>query len=406
MRRMLPVAALATLASFVLAAPAPAQQPPSPPAAPQAPGGITRAIGWASTTFAGPAGDGWYLELGHMPPGAGLLRGGPGYRHHLFDGRAVVDASAAVSWRRYSMARAAVEWPVAADQRVALVGSAVFKDAAQVNYFGVGARSDENAKTDYRIRSVDVSGAARIHLTETIAAIGGGGLLTGVDIGHGTSGQVPSIEQRFDATSAPGLAGAPRYVHADVGIERDTRDLPDYPSRGGFYRVQATSFRDVEGTGQGFRRLDAEAIRYLRLYHDKTGLAVRGRVTLSQTADGNTVPFYLLPTLGGSDTLRGYSDYRFRDRNAALLDVEYRWRVFSLMDAALFTDAGTVAPAARDLLHDRWSRDYGFGVRLHSEQRSLARIDVARGAEGMRVVFTMAAPFGSSHPRSPTPYVP
>jgi hypothetical protein len=29
----------------------------------------------------------------------------------------------------------------------------------------------------------------------------------------------------------------------------------------------------------------------------------------------NTVPFYLLPSLGGKNTLRGYYDYRFHDRN-------------------------------------------------------------------------------------------
>ena len=33
----------------------------------------------------------------------------------------------------------------------------------------------------------------------------------------------------------------------------------------------------------------------------------------SQTGAGNIVPFYMLPTLGGRNTLPGYNDYRFRD---------------------------------------------------------------------------------------------
>jgi hypothetical protein len=405
MHRIPSVGGWATLAIFVLTAPALAQNDSVPQATPPSQGVITRAIAWAST-IGGPGGEGFYPELGHMPPGAGLIRGGPGYRHRLFDGRAIVDASASVSWRRYSMARASVEWPAGLDQRVTFVGNSVFQDAPQVNYFGIGARTREDAKTDYGIRSFDLSGAARIRVSERGAILGGGGLLTGVVLKPGVSGQVPSIEQRFDAQSAPGLGDAPRYVHVDLGVERDTRDLPGYPSRGGLYRLQTTAFQDADGTDQSFRRVEADAIQYLPLYHDKTGLAVHGRVTLSQTGTGNAVPFYLLPTLGGSDTLRGYSDYRFRDRNAALVNLEYRWRVFGLMDAALFTDLGTVAPAASGLLRQPWSRDYGFGMRLHSERRSLARIDVARGAEGMRLVFSMTAPFGSSRPLSPVPYVP
>ena len=50
-----------------------------------------------------------------------------------------------------------------------------------------------------------------------------------------------------------------------------------------------------------------------------------------------------MPTLGGSTTLRGFSEFRFRDRNAFLINAEYRWEAFSGLDMALFGDWGDVA---------------------------------------------------------------
>ena len=37
----------------------------------------------------------------------------------------------------------------------------------------------------------------------------------------------------------------------------------------------------------------------------------------------------MLPTIGGSDDVRGFEDFRFRDRNAVVLNAEYRWEAFS-----------------------------------------------------------------------------
>jgi hypothetical protein len=396
-----------SIAAAVLALgslPAGAQEPPVEASAPQA-GIITRAIGWTSRLAANSS-DGFYPELGHMVPGAGLIKGGPGYRHHFADGRVLVNATAAASLRRYSMARTSIVWPAAFNSRVELAGGLSYEDSTQVNYFGVGPRTTEGAETDYRIKSLDLSGAARVPLTDRVAIVGSGGMLTGLSVDRALSDLVPSIEQRFDALTAPGLTATPRYAHVDIGVERDSRDTPGYATRGGLYRLTASAFHDAGSTGQSFRHIDADAIRYVPLMHDRAGLSVHGRLMLSQTSAGNVVPFYLLPTLGGGDTLRGYADYRFRDRHAALLNLEYRWRVFMLMDAAVFMDVGTVAASTAALLHNPRSHDYGAGIRLHSERRALGRLDLARSPEGVRVVFSVTAPFNAVRRRSVVPFVP
>ncbi len=197
----------------------------------------------------------------------------------------------------------------------------------------------------------------------------------------------------------------PRYGRADLFVEADTRDAPGYPTRGGLYRLGSAMFHDVDGSGQSFRRVDADATHYLPVIGGKWTVALRGRLALSQTGGGNEVPFYLMPTLGGRSTLRGYSDFRFRDRHAAFISVESRWPVFPMVDAAVFADAGRVAPAVADSWGGRPEHDYGVGLRFHTASRSFARFDVAKGREGTRVALSVTTSFGGPR-RQAIPYVP
>jgi outer membrane protein assembly factor BamA len=209
----------------------------------------------------------------------------------------------------------------------------------------------------------------------------------------------------FGEVSAPGLTRQPGFLHADVSLDVNTLDTPGYPTSGGYYRLSAATFRDRDYSRYSFRRVEADVEQYIPLVHKNWILALRGRAALSKTDAGQEVPFYLLPALGGPTTLRGFLDYRFRDRDLLLLNAEYRWPIFRAMDGALFYDAGTVAATPGALSARRLKTDYGMGVRLHSSTRTVVRLDVARSREGMRALFTFSAPFGDSR-RTVVPYVP
>ena len=45
------------------------------------------------------------------------------------------------------------------------------------------------------------------------------------------------------------------------------------------------------------------------------------------------------------------------------------------------------------LLKPGFETDYGVGMRIHTPAATVLRIDLARGAEGMRLVFATSAPF-------------
>jgi outer membrane protein assembly factor BamA len=99
------------------------------------------------------------------------------------------------------------------------------------------------------------------------------------------------------------------------------------------------------------------------------------------------VPFYLQPTLGGSNDLRGFRAYRFYDNAAMVLNAEYRWEVFSGMDMAIFGDAGKVAPRWRDLDLSDLEASYGFGMRFNVRNAVFLRIDTAFSHEGFQIWF-------------------
>jgi hypothetical protein len=348
--------------------------------------------------------DGLYPQIGGMIPGAGLSVG-PGYRHHLFGDAAVVKASAAISWRRYKMMQSRIEWPALFSNHLSVDAGAKYQDFTQINYFGVGPDSDKSSRTNFRLKNIDIAGSATVRPTHWLSIGGRVGYLRGLDITPGLSSIHPPTHDVFDDATAPGLTVQPRYGHADVFVEADSRDVPGYPTSGGVYRLGLTTFHDLDGSGQSFRRVDADATQYVPLFRRNWIVALRGHVALSQTGAGNEVPFYLMPTLGGRNTLRGYNDYRFRDRNAAFVSAEYRLPVFRKMDAAVFADAGSVAPTAGGVWRERLEHDYGFGLRFHTATRSVARLDVSQGREGRRVSLSLTASLGRSS-RNVTPYVP
>ena len=136
-------------------------------------------------------------------------------------------------------------------------------------------------------------------------------------------------------------------------------------------------------------------------------LALHGWLAASDTTAGATVPFYLQPSLGGHNTLRGYTDYRFHDRNLLVVNVEARVTLFAHVDAAVFADAGNVAARVSELNLDK--RSYGIGWRMHSRTSTFARVDLAHGAEGWRVLFRLNDPLHLSRMTrrlAPVPFVP
>ena len=60
---------------------------------------------------------------------------------------------------------------------------------------------------------------------------------------------------------------------------------------------------------------------------------------------------------------------------------------------ALFADAGKVAPRPRDLGLGDLKHSYGIGLTLHTFERTLTRVELARTGDGMGVSFSFSPAF-------------
>lgn len=353
--------------------------------------------------------DGFYAELGHMITGSGWISAGPGYRQRILGGRGLFDTSAAISWRAYKIAQARVEFPAGADDRFTVGSKVLWQDFTQVRYFGRGPDSRADNVSDFRVRATDIVGYADWRPRETLTVSGTLGWLTRPTIATsaGTFDRNDPDVLPLHATDPAASAGRqPSYLHTELAVAADTRDHPSYPRQGGVARAAWSAFHDRDSGQFSFDRYETEGAYFVPVLGHGV-LAARVWGVFSGTRDGREVPFYMLPSLGGHNTLRGYADYRFHDRHMIVANLESRWALFEHVDGAVFVDAGSVAATIGDLNFGRTS--YGAGLRLHSATSTLARFDVGHSAEGWRVMFKLSDPLriGRSARRTAAlPFVP
>ena len=387
------VAPAALLVALLIASPSAAQD--APQGMLPEPGFVTRAVTRFTTAAgedSGPS-DGWYPELGHMITGAGWIALGPGYRHHVFNDRALVDASTAVSWRAYRMAQARFELPALASNHLTIGTQAQWQDMTQVVYYGAGPQSSPDAATDYRMQTINGVMYAAVRPTTPLALTARFGLLSRPSLSSSAGPfdrDLPDTFERFAGEPGATRDRQPSFFHGDVSLLHDTRDVRGHPSRGGIYRAAWTTFSSRGPDTVAVERYELEGAQFLPTLGGRMVLAARGWAVFTPPSSGLDVPFYLLPSLGGSNTLRSYPDYRFHDRDLLLVNVESRWAVLTHLDGALFIDAGNVAPEAAGL--DLARRSFGSGVRLHNGRTTIVRFDAARGSEGWRFILRLNDP--------------
>src|SRR5258708_13953405 len=185
--------------------------------------------------------DGPYGEFGKMITGAGWIAAGPGYRRRVVGGRAIAEAAAAISWKRYKGAQGRLEFPRIAHDRLSLGAQVIYQDLLQVNYFGRGAESVKSDRSGYRLKNTDVAGYGTVRTTTWLSMSGRVGWIHQSDLSRMAGPHVtfPNTVDLFSEVSAPGISASPSFLHADVSVAADWRDYPRHPTRGGLYRASA-----------------------------------------------------------------------------------------------------------------------------------------------------------------------
>jgi hypothetical protein len=332
---------------------------------------------------------GWYPMLGTVALGGGLA-GGAGYRRYLgYD--SYVDANALYSIFGYKKVQLTGHTPDHFGNRVDLTASIGWIDATKLPFYGLGQNSRLGRETNYRLARSYVEGAATVRPTRWLRLRLDGGV-DDYDQSGGR-GRSLSIEEIFNPTTAPLLGEDPRYLRGQASATAFWRGSPGYSRSGGVYRIAYEQFNPQRGDGSSFGLVHTEIVQHAPILRDTWVLSFRARGD-SIVNPSDVVPFFLMPTLGGGNTLRGFATHRFVDRHALLLSGEFRWLPNRrVVDMALFVDAGKVAPVLDDIRLNDMHVDYGVGLRFHTPTDTVLRFDLAKSREGFRFVISGSPAF-------------
>jgi hypothetical protein len=266
-----------------------------------------------------------------------------------------------------------------------------WREATQVGFYGIGMDTSLDDKTNYLFRQPYASATLTLKPTRRYLTLRLGEELSewAQRTGRGSD---PSVETVFTPETLPGLGATVQYLHTQGSLGFDWRTSPGYTRRGGYYGVTFHDYSDRDDEF-GFKQVDYEVIQHFPILREAWVISLRGFAETAFDKENQDIPFFMLPSVGGGSSLRAFSSWRFRDRNSLLFQAEWRIMVNRFLDTAVFYDAGKVTKRTADFDFNGLKSDYGFGVRFHGPFATPLRVELARGNEGLNLVFSASAVF-------------
>jgi hypothetical protein len=271
----------------------------------------------------------------------------------------------------------------------------------KLTYFGIGPDSSDISRTYYGMRETiaGVNGVWPVWKQFNVSLYGeANGRF--VDIRGRLGESSPSIEQRFNPITAPGLNDQPAFAQFGEGI----RIRPSFA--GGHINLNYLgTFQEYVASGNSrfsFQRYTIDLSHEFPLYRTSrsfrpldsngpddcsTGVTQHTCPSVSRNREGSfsiqlimngsfvptghVVPFYLMPTLGGSDingnpTLPSYQDYRFRAPNTLLARATFEHSIYGPLGFIGMVDEGKVAMDRSDLNFTHLLHSYSVGLTMRA----------------------------------------
>jgi hypothetical protein len=334
------------------------------------------------------------LKFGGIPTGGGFSLGPQYTRQDFFADHLTWNTYIAGSTRKWYGGASSFDFHDLANGHFELKADGGYQNSASVWYFGEGPDSSKSNKTDFDREFTTAHVAALGHFFDQKLTVGyiAGGLL--VHVGPGDLSGTPTTQQLFTEVNTPGLAQQANFITGTTSVQLDF-SRPGFSNPEGLQlEADDSQFFDRSGLGANFHLLETEATYYLPLTNGLRTLVFRVRNETAFAENNQTVPFYLQPTLGGPDDLRGYDRYRFYGDGNSVATAEYRWSISQVLEMAVFGDGGNVYQRPGLIGFRDLRGDGGIGFRIKNKQASVMRFDVGFSPEGVRVWFVFNDIFG------------
>lgn len=238
---------------------------------------------------------------------------------------------------------------------------------SQRPFHGIGSHSPEDDRPYYRRDFWDATARTGYTFFQDLT------VSLGVGYEHNEIGdpimESESIFDLFPVNSLFGAEGPKDYARFELGGTLDLSRWEDFQQKGITLGVEGRLFHGLGETDSDFRLYDGFFHTYLPLNPQQL-LALRAVSSVASDGGGGGVPFYHLPTLGGTRSALGFPTNRFVDNVMASLMSEYRFEVWRELhsrmraETFLFFHYGAVGDALGQIEAGDWHSSYGLGLRL------------------------------------------
>jgi hypothetical protein len=323
------------------------------------------------------------LQVGGLPMPSGFAVG-PAVGWQNSQDTVRVNSWAVGSIKQFYSVGTGLEFPRVTSQRLDVTLRAAHLDLPQLDFYGEGPKSLKSNRTDYRREDTWLDGGVDWRALRHVNAHCKAGQLW-LNVGPGTSDSITSTNLKFGPAEAPGIDVQTNYFVAGCGVEFDFRDRPEFPRKGTALFLDYRRYLAETLSINSFHQVTGSFEQYVPFFNEKRVIALHAAANMTFNNSNQVVPFYMQPTLGGFNDLRGYRPLRFYDDNAVVASAEYRWEVSTGLDLAVFGDAGEVFHRPSQFSLSRIQNDVGFGLRFNNQRNLVFRIDTGFSREGFQV---------------------
>jgi hypothetical protein len=334
------------------------------------------------------------LKFGGLPTGGGFSLGPQYTRQDLLADHLTWNTYVAGSTRKWYGGATSLEFRHLLNGHLELGIDGGYQNSASVWYFGEGPNSIKDNKTDFRREFTTAHFSALSHFFDQKLTLGytAGGLL--VNVGPGDLSGTPSTDTVFTEADTPGLVHQSDFITGTTIIRLELSRPGFSNPRGLQLEADDSQFFDRSGNQANFHLLQTQATYYVPITNGMRTFVFRVRNQTAFAKDPQAVPFYLQPTLGGPDDLRGYDRYRFYGNGTSLASAEYRWSISQTLEMAIFGDGGNVYQRPGLIGFRDFQGDGGIGFRVKNKEATVMRFDVGFSSEGVNVWFVFNDAFG------------
>lgn len=254
-------------------------------------------------------------------------------------------------------------------------------------FFGFGMDTDfETDRTNYAHEQILIETKFGLDINDRFTAK----VITGYEISNILRGRNENYVSTTDVETKetlPGLETGVNLAQFQVEIRHYSKNRLKRPTSGGIALLRGGLFQQGGDDQYGFWKATIDLSRQFHLFYNRV-IVFRVGGEITEPFSNREIPFYYLSELGKQETVRGLQRSRYRQKDMVLGSIEYRYPIWTILDAFLFVDAGQVAlDIFKSFSLDKIIFGYGGGIQVWGNEGLISSLTLGISKDGLRFYF-------------------